>query len=94
MKPGLNFQSAHYRHPNVDHRDSGTMDFGINQELVRVTELFDATTGRTEQAPDRFQYGRVIVEEAYNVSKWVRQSEPRLHSVFARRILDLSLMRL
>jgi len=92
MKPRLNFKSAHYRHPDINHSDSRAMNFGITQELVRVTELFDPATGRAEQAPDRFQYGRVIIEQADNISNRVRQSEPRLHSVFGRRILDLSLM--
>ncbi len=92
MKPRLNFQAAHLRHPNVDHRDSGSMDFGINQKLVWITELFDPPASRGEQASHRFQHGRVIVEEADNVGNRVGQSERRVHSVCGTRILDLSLM--
>ena len=68
------------------------MDFGIAQELLRVAEFLYAPTSRREQAADRFQYGRVIVEQADNIGDRVNQSKPRLRFAFVKSILDLSLM--
>ena len=68
------------------------MDFGVDQELLRVAELFHTPADRGEQPADRFQDGRIIVEQADNIGNRVSQSKPRLHVTLAERILDLSLM--
>ena len=68
------------------------MDFRISQKLSRITELFYAATGGGEQAPDRFQYGRVVVEQTDNVGNLINQSDLRIRATFVQRILDLGLI--
>jgi hypothetical protein len=54
----------HTRHPHINHRYSGMISLRVKQERVWVGERFCLPTCRNEKSARRFQYRRVIVEQA------------------------------